>query len=151
VFDAFANKWIASADPVEERNLAQVQQDLGVNLPNAYRRFVLQHGIPFCPGLLSGIVDGEHDLHDIQEFVGVDDLRGATSMYVSAGMDPGFVGFATDCMGNMFLFRKADCILGGEDAPVWFFDHDFVTIDEVAPSFVEWLKGYLTIEKVAEG
>ena len=101
-----------------------------------------------CKALLHSIVNGRQDVRDVQEFLSLDDIVRTTKMYESGGMESGFVGFAMDCMGNMFLFKKTECVPGAEDAPVWFFDHDFVSIDEEAPSFTAWLARYVDIEAV---
>lgn len=151
IFATFVRRWVASAEAVDGDRLISVESAMQVTFPAAYRRFVLQHGTPFCPKLLDAIVDGEHDLHDVQDFTPVGELAEATATYESGGMEPGFVGFATDCMGNMFLFSRVDCAPGADDAPVWFFDHDFVSIEEEAPSFVEWLHRYARMGSGAEG
>lgn len=154
VFLAFMAKWVGmlSQPPVGAEAIATVEKQLSLSLPASYRRFVVSHGTPGTTiALLRSIVEGAHDVHDVSEFIAVDELAQATQVYESGGMESGFLGFATDCMGNMFLFRKADCVAGAEDAPVWFFDHDFVTIDEEASSFMVWLERFLAIEVVAEG
>jgi hypothetical protein len=150
VFQAFVGKWVASAEPVSDLALRELENQLKLALPAAYRRFVTQHGTSYCPGLLSAIVDGQHEFHDLQQFVAVGEIAEATAMYESGGMEFGFVGFASDCMGNMFLFKREDCTPGAEDAAVWFFDHDFVSIEAEAPSFLEWLRRYAEIESIGE-
>jgi hypothetical protein len=44
-------------------------------------------------------------------------------------------------MGNMIGFRRQSDVT--DDAPVVFFDHDFVTVQDLAPSFDAFLLWYL--------
>jgi hypothetical protein len=154
VFSAFVTKWVGrvSQPAVGAQAIASLEKQLALRLPESYRRFVVSHGTPSTTvALLHSIVEGKHDVHDVSEFIALDELAKATAMYESGGMEPGFLGFATDCMGNMFLFRKADCVAGADDAPVWFFDHDFVAVEDEAPSFMMWLRRFVAIERVDEG
>ena len=149
-FAEFVARWVKSTPPPKDAAtaFASVEQAASVTLPAAYKAFVSKYGTPSTTiELLDAIVAGKHAIADVQEFLEVEKLPELTAMYESGGMDPGFLGFASDCMGNMFLFRRADCVPGVEDAPVWFFDHDFVTVEEEAPSFVEWLARYLEIRR----
>lgn len=56
-------------------------------------------------------------------------------------MPDDIIGVASDCMGNIIGFRRQT--EPSEDAPVVFFDHDFVEVYELAPSFDEFLTWYL--------
>ena len=74
------------------------------------------------------------------------EIAEASAAYQAAGIQHDFIGFATDCMGNMFLFRTIDCGPRRDDAAVWFFDHDLGSIEEVAPSFVAWLSELVSLD-----
>jgi hypothetical protein len=54
-------------------------------------------------------------------------------------MPKGHVLFASDCKGNMFCFKLADCEAKQTDSPVWFFERDVCTVTKVSNSFIEWL------------
>jgi len=56
-------------------------------------------------------------------------------------MPDDIIGVASDCMGNMIGFRRQ--AETSDDAPVVFFDHDFVEVSELARSFDEFLSWYL--------
>jgi hypothetical protein len=145
IFDAFVRRWVHSSDVVNEAGLRETEASLSLALPGAYCRFVAQHGTPHCPALLGAIVEAGHELHDLKEFLAIDDIASATAAYESGGMQQGFVGFAVDCMANMFLFDKTDCLPRNDDAAVWFFDHDLVSVEREAPSFAKWLERYATL------
>ena len=146
LFSAFVSRWNAtgSAPPASSLQVAEFEHALSLLLPRAYVRFVTTHGFPYTPGILRAVVDGSLDLHAIQQFEPLSRLRELTHSYEQGGMPPGFVAFAVDCAGNLFLFARGDCV-GSEDAPVWLFDHDFDTVDSVAPSFLSFIARYSTL------
>ena len=151
VFTAFVDKWVGTAKASQSvrQNLSQIERALQITLPLSYRGFVEEYGTPSTAWLLESIVAGGHELADVASFIDLPEVVATTRDYEAAGMEPGYVGIADDCMGNLFLFRTADCVGRPQDAAVWFFDHDFVTVDQVAPTFVSWLREYLDLEVVA--
>jgi hypothetical protein len=152
VFSAFVERWVPSWKTIPEAGhlLDEIELQADLKLPLSYRKFVLNYGTPVTAGILESIVKGQHHIEDIQEFIGLDQLVSDTKLYESGGMDSGFLGFASDCMGNMFLFKRTECLNAINDAPVWFFDHDFVTIDKISDSFTAWLSRYNEIEVVKD-
>jgi hypothetical protein len=57
-----------------------------------------------------------------------------------------FIGFASDCMGNLFGFQRlAPSAVPPSDSVVYVFDHDFMEVSPVAPSFVSFLAAYIAI------
>jgi len=150
VFSAFVSKWVgtARAGHTVRQGLSQIERALGITLPASYRGFVEQYGTPSTAWLLESIVAGKHDLADVASFIDLSQVIETTRDYESAGMQHGCIAIAGDCMGNLFLFRKADCVGEPQDASVWFFDHDFVTVEQVAPTFTSWLRDYLDIAVV---
>ncbi len=144
----FAETWLWKSEPDEDVDgqLLSLEQKLGIHIPANYRKFVIDHGTPATKWLLESIVDGAHALPDIQEFIAIDSVLEVTAMYESGGMDEGHIAFASDCMGNLFLFRVADCTQPSDDAPVYFFDHDFCEIGKINESFGELLAQYLDVE-----
>jgi hypothetical protein len=131
-----------SRTPVTEEQLDVVEAALNTKLPVAYREFMIRSGVVHSQGILHEIVDKNLEPHpDVQDFLepreAIDNTRG----YWSAGMPEDVIGIASDCMGNMIGFRRQNSRT--DDAPVFFFDHDFVDVDEIAPSFDEFLTWYL--------
>ncbi len=78
---------------------------------------------------------------NIQDFLSADEAVANSRGYWAAGMPDDVIGVASDCMGNMIGFRRSG--EQSDDLPVVFFDHDFVTVTELAPSFDECLRWYL--------
>jgi hypothetical protein len=98
--------------PATDREIDRIGTELNTAIPAVYRRFMTQYG-PVS----------------------------ATKAYWSAGMPSDVIGVASDCMGNLFGFRRQTGTI--DDAPVVFFDHDFVEVSEMADSFDEFLQWYL--------
>jgi len=59
------------------------------------------------------------------------------------GMPHHLVAFASDCAGNKFSFSTSP---NGRSDEVWFFDHDFNTVDLVADSFEGWLEQFAKLK-----
>ena len=127
--------------PASETQLDSIELELETKLPLAYRKFMMQHGPVHTQIILKEIADREINHPDVQDFFSPDDVVKDTRGYWSAGMPPDVIGFASDCMGNMIGFRRHATRV--EDAPVVFFDHDFVDIWELAPSFRAFLAWYV--------
>ncbi|MBN2384553.1 SMI1/KNR4 family protein [bacterium] len=126
---------------MNEKELDKIDEVLNTRLPAAYRQFMMRHGVVFTPSILDEIADDQMDHPDLQEFLKPMDVIEGTKMYWSAGMPTDVIGFASDCMGNMFGFLRNS--VPSDDSPVVFFDHDFVEVDELSPSFNEFLSWYL--------
>lgn len=116
-----------------------MEVSLNTKLPAAYRQFITQHGPVHTPTILKKVAELGHP--DVQEFFEPAQAIENSKLYWSGGMPDDFIGVASDCMGNMIGFhRKA---AASDDAPVVFFDHDFVEVYELASSFDEFLTWYL--------
>jgi hypothetical protein len=64
----------------------------------------------------------------------------------SAGMPDDLIAFGNDSSGNLFCFKRhMPQAVRQDDLPVWFFDHDFVDVSQVAESFDGWLLSYLKL------
>lgn len=122
-------------------DLDVVEATLDTRFCEAFRRFMTRHGPTFSPDILEALVNRGWEHPDLQQVFGAQELVEATRGYRSAGMPGDVIGFASDCMGNLFGFRRSD--ERQEDAPVVFFDHHELTVSEVATSFDELLDWYL--------
>lgn len=116
-------------------------EELGTATPEAYRRFITRFGAVYTPHLLDAIVDAGLDHPDVQNFLSVEEAVAGTKAYWAAGMPEDVVGVASDCMGNLLGFRRQTS--KSDDAPVVFFDHDFVEVAAVADSFDAFLLWYV--------
>jgi hypothetical protein len=121
--------------------LDEMETALGTRLPAAYRTFMKRHGVVYTPDILKEIVEKNLDHPDVQDILEPREAIVNTRAYWSGGMPDNVIGIASDCMGNMIGFHRQ--AVSSDDAPVVFFDHDFVEVYEVAPSFDEFLVWYL--------
>lgn len=123
-----------------------VEESLGVVFPQAYREFLLNQGAVHPSRLLDLVVDQESELWDIQCFLTPDEVAETTELYRSGGMSERLIVFANDSMGNVFCFAEEDLLdARPEDAPVWFFDHDFCEDEKLAETFAGFLAEYLRL------
>jgi hypothetical protein len=151
----FTEIWTSSdypPEPVSESNLRSVEQRLSVQLPDEYRRAVLQVGLP-RPGiaLMDAIVERELDLHSLSDFYSPVEIIEVTTGWREIGMPEQLVAFASDGCGNQFCF-DADQLNNGsaEGNAIWFYDHDFETVDQIAPSFNVWIEAFCHVERLGE-
>lgn len=84
---------------------------------------------------------------DIQNFLSPAEIVETTNTYWAAGMDDWLIAVASDCMGNVFGFRKTDTDGRPEDATVIVFDHDFCKTSEEASGFDVWLEFFIRIKE----
>ncbi|HUQ68577.1 MAG TPA: SMI1/KNR4 family protein [Planctomycetaceae bacterium] len=143
IHDAFVSRFHFGkrGEPVAHNQLDAIEEALGTKLPTAYCQFMLRHGVVYTPSILGEVADGKLGHPDIQEFLQPDQAIENTKMYWSGGMPDDVIGVASDCMGNMIGFHRQS--LPSDDSPVVFFDHDFVDVYELSPSFDEFLAWYL--------
>ena len=92
--------------------------------------------------LLDAIVERELDLASLGDFYSPDEIVTETIDWRERGLPAELVVFAGDESGNKFCF-PADRSAG---EGVWFFDHDFGTIREIALSFGAWIEELCAVE-----
>ncbi|MCX7417970.1 MAG: SMI1/KNR4 family protein [Planctomycetia bacterium] len=126
---------------VTDLQIDVIEAELDCKLPNAFREFLTQYGAVYTPIILDEISEKGIDHPDVQDFLGPRAAIDATKGDWAAGMPSNVIGIASDCMGNMIGFWRQHEI--SDDAPVVFFDHDFVDVKELAHSFDEFLSWYL--------
>jgi hypothetical protein len=147
-FENFVTRFNRRKDlvPALESDLVFMESALNTVLPSSYRQFVLTYGAVFTPSLLNLIVGHKLELFDVQNITSPREAVEGTTAYWSGGMPDDFIGFANDCMGNLFGFKRVTPpAVRPADAAVYVFDHDFVEVFEVAPSFEALLASYLAI------
>jgi hypothetical protein len=133
------------APPMTDAELDGIEVGLNTKLPKTFRAFMRRFGPLYTPSVLDDITNADLDQPDIQEFLSAKKAIEATKGYWSAGMPDNVIGVASDCMGNMIGFLRS--AKRADDAPVVFFDHDFVKVSEIAPSFDSFLKRYLDVPR----
>jgi hypothetical protein len=121
------------------QDIIELEKRLNATLPDAYKYLLSSYGLVHSPNVLTKICDLGVDISDVQDFLSLDDVFSLSKLYEMTGMPKGHVLFASDCKGNMFCFKLADCETKHADIPVWFFDQGFCTVKKVSNSFSEWL------------
>jgi hypothetical protein len=143
IHDEFVSRFHAGTRPVPvaARQLDKIEEALNTRLPEAYRQFMMRHGAVYTPSILDEIADRKLAKPDIQEFLKPKQAIENTKMCWSGEMPTDIVGVASDGMGNLIGFRRQ--LASSDDSPVVFFDHEYVEVSEVFPSFDEFLAWYL--------
>lgn len=140
-----------SGSPADAKMLGQIEAQLGVTFPQSFLDFATRYGDIYTPSILDMVTGGESEIapegasFDIQNFMSASEIVEATKMYWSGGMDDSLVVFASDCMGNVFGFRKQRLDPRPDDSPVFVFDHDFVKIKLASSAFDIWLDSFVQI------
>lgn len=137
---AFNRRWAhTDSPPVEVRQVAleEAEKDLGFTYPSAYRDAILAVGLPQPTADLWDAIGEEPGLPDLSDFLPPDDIVEAVREWSPMGYPADLAPFATDSQGNLLSFRRDD-----QTDAVYIWDHDFGTVEAVAPSFVDFLEAY---------
>lgn len=145
--DAFNQRW-AQDDyppiPVHPADLEQAERDLAYTFPATYRGAVQAVGLPRPTADLWDAIDEEADLPHLGDFLTPNEIVGRVRDWRPRGYPTDLVPFATDSSGNLLSFRTDD----GNDA-VHLWDHDFGTVQQIAPSFVALLEAYCSLSEAS--
>lgn len=141
--DLFIARWMHRdypPRPVSADGLKEVEARFRFSFPADYRQDVLRSGLASpTSALLDAIIDGELDVEDLSDMLSPAEMVSQTEDWREMGLPHDMVAFATDCCGNLFCFRTD----GGP--AIFFFDHDFETTEETAPSFTAWINRFCAI------
>ena len=145
-FQRFISDWCnqdSPPTPIEPSALEEAEQALGCVFPASYKAALLGNGLPHVSiKLLDAIVDLEADCPDVSEFLEPQAIVEISLDWREMGLLKHLVAFANDCSGNLFAFAADQ---SAPDDAVWFFDHDFDSVEQVAGSFDDWLMRYVEI------
>jgi hypothetical protein len=147
----FTEIWTSShypPEPVAEADFRLVEERLRVQLPEDNRQAVLHVGLPRPTIALSdAIVGRELDLHSLSDFYSPAEIIEETMSWREIGMPEQLIAFASDGCGNKFCFDVDRLNKASADAyAIWFFDHDFGTVDQIAASFSAWVDAFCRVE-----
>ncbi|WEK59331.1 MAG: SMI1/KNR4 family protein [Candidatus Brevundimonas phytovorans] len=146
----FSSKWSHPEYPpvrVLVADLKRAEDQLDSRLPSDYRDAVLSIGLPRpTTALLHSICEEEADFSDVAEFLAADEMVETTQAWRQMGLPKDKIAFASDCMGNLFVFDSGGL---SQNSQVWFFDHDSGEIALLAASFDSWLQRYLDLKFVS--
>lgn len=126
--------------PLSDEALKAVEARFGFAFPADYRQAILRVGLVSPTiALLDAIDDGGLEMADLSELLDPAGMVARTEDWRDMGLPDELVTFGSDCMGNLFCFRTD----GGP--AIVFFDHDFGTTEEIAPSFTAWIDRFCAI------
>jgi cell wall assembly regulator SMI1 len=143
-FRKFADRFNKStnAAPSTQSDIDKLEKELNIQLPNDYKRFLLSIGNIWTPDILDLVVDKELDLADVQQFWTPDEIIDDKKNFWTKQVSTDIIPFATDCMGNIFSFLASDLRQKTETADIYFFDHDFDTVEKISNSFTVWINNF---------
>ena len=142
--DLFVKNWGSkdSMVPIPSGDIAELELKLNAVLPDSYKYLIASYGLVHSPNVLTKTCDLGVEISQVQDFLSLDDVFSLSQLYEMTGMPKGHVLFASDCKGNMFCFKLADCATQQKDLPVWYFDRNLCEINKVSNGFVQWLEEF---------
>ena len=147
LYKGFAERFHAGKRirPATEEQIAAAESALAVQWPASYRQFALTCGALYTPAILDLVEDRGGEGFDVQQFLTPRQSVTETRRW-QLEPDGACVAFASDCAGNWFAFRNLPASPPRpDDAPVWVFDLENVTVTIEADSFDEWLRRFLSL------
>lgn len=144
IFKIFSDKYNKNkvAKKASELDIEKLESELNVILPKEYKKFIRNFGDLWTPGILDLIVDEELDLNDIQNFWKVEKIIFDKKNEWTSQIKPDLILFGSDCMGSIFGFLSSVLKENKESCAVYFFDHDFDTVEKVSDSFSDWINKF---------
>ena len=142
--DLFIKNWGSKHTmvPIATQDITCLEEQLDAFLPDSFKYLISTYGLVHTPNVLTRICDLGVDVSEVQDFLNLDDINALSKLYEMSGMPKGHILFASDCKGNMFCFKRDDCLIKRKDAPIWFYHHDLGTIEKVANSFTQWIQQF---------
>jgi len=144
ILKEFAERFNKSDDskPSTIVDIERLEHEFQIFVPEDYKSFLLNFGDIWTPDILDLVVENESGLNDVQEFWNIEKIIYDKHNEWTSDLSMDLIPFASDCMGNIFAFLRHDIQSPKETANVYFFDHDFDTIEKISNSFTGWLEEF---------
>lgn len=144
IFQVFVERFNKNDDakPIDQLDIDRIENEFAVNLPKDYKDFIKRFGETWTPNILDIIVDSEQDLNDIQQIWAIDQIINDKKNEWTSQLIVDIIPFANDCTGNIFGFKTSDLNKTNENSPVYFYDHDFDTVEKISESFTKLIENY---------
>jgi len=144
VLQKFASRFNKSSKskPISLADINALEKTLDIRFPLYYKEFVQNFGDVFTPDILHLIVSKDLDLHSLQEFWDTESILWDKKNEWTSKLSVDLIPFALDSSGNIFAFKTDDIRKEKQTADIYFFDHDFDTIEKISDSFTKWLDAY---------
>jgi hypothetical protein len=136
------NSQTSTVKPFQLDEFNAMEKRLNIEFPKSYKHFALTYGNIWTPNILDLIDENEIEIADVQEFWDAEKIIFDKENEWTSNIEENVIPFASDCMGNIFCFAIKDLKLRKDDCNVYFYDHDFDTIENVSISFEEWIEQY---------
>lgn len=151
IFQRLFDRWGETFHPLNPNSSEEIdsaERQLGTLFPRSLVEFLSTYGgLSIKIDLLNIVVEQGINLQVPADFLRCLNIIKDTEGWVRAGMPSDLIAFATSATGNMFCVRR---VAGGpesrpDDVPIWHFDHEYVEVEQVAPSLVDWLSVFVNI------
>jgi hypothetical protein len=123
-------------------DIVRLEHEFQISLPNDYKIFLSKFGNIWTPDILNLVVDNELDINDVQQFWTIEEIIYDKHNEWTSNLSLDIIPFASDCMGNIFAFLRQDIQSPTDTTNVYFFDHDFDTIEKISNSFTDWIEEF---------
>ena len=145
--DFFVKNWGSknAMTPISNHDIEALESKLKIFLPDSYKYLLSTYGLVHSPNVLTKICDLQADISEVQDFLSLEDVYSLSKLYEMSGMPTGHILFASDCKGNMFCFKRSDCVTKQTDISIWFFDYNLGTVKKVSNAFTGWLDEFNTL------
>ena len=146
----FSNRFNKKDDlkKASESDIQKLESEFGITLPKDYKTFIAEFGNISTPDILFIIVDKKIELNDVQDFWDIESITYDKKNEWTSQISTDLIPFASDSMGNIFGFLSTDLTTENETISVYFFDHDFDTVEKISDSFTEWINEFNIIDEL---
>ena len=140
----FADRFNKSDDakPSTQVDIDSLENKFQIYLPNDYKTFLLNFGNIWTPDILDIVADNELEINDVQQFWTIERIIYDKQNEWTSQLSTDLIPFASDCMGNIFAFIRHDIKSPSDTASIYFFDHDFDTVEKISNSFTDWIEEF---------
>ncbi|HLO53630.1 MAG TPA: SMI1/KNR4 family protein [Saprospiraceae bacterium] len=136
------NSKISPSKPFTLKEFDSLEERFKIEFPKSFKYFALTYGNIWTPNILDLIDEKEIEISDVQEFWNAEKIIFVKENEWTSKIEENLIPFASDCMGNIFCFAVKDLISRKEDCNVYFYDHDFDTIENLSLNFDEWIEQF---------
>jgi hypothetical protein len=135
------NSQKSPAKPFQLEEFNSMEERLNIEFPRSYKYFALTYGNIWTPNILDLIDEMGIEIADVQEFWNAERIVFDKENEWTSNIES-LIPFASDCMGNIFCFAVEDLKSKKDDCNIYFYDHDFDTIENLSISFEQWIEQF---------
>jgi cell wall assembly regulator SMI1 len=144
VFQKFSDRFNKNSDskPAAFSDINALEAEFRILLPLDYKEFLQKFGDLWTPDILELVVEKYLSLNDVQDFWDTERIIEDKTNEWTSVLSVDLIPFASDSMGNIYAFKTEDLKKQKQTADIYFYDHDFDTVDKISNGFTEWLDNY---------